>query len=186
MARVRSSFFGYRSSPSRERWEAAADALGFTATHRRTSRAMGGTIDGHSVEIVDMPESQLIMFIDIDEESSPPHMPKFVVQMQVANEPRHTGLRLVDTGDLAFEHQLATFGNKPNRVLEFLHLRRRDVLLELQDAVLIDSITNEGLRATLELDEWEAPELVDLVNRAATIVTRFYNLDAEMAGHHAA
>lgn len=180
MATSRGSFFGYRNSPSRDRWDEAADALGFAAAHRRSSRAMGGTIDSNSVEVVDMAESPLIMFIDIDDDSGL-NLPQFVVQMQVEDEPRQTGQRRVDTGDLTFEHQLVTFGTKPHRVLNYLNLQRRDILLELQAKVLIDSITQEGLRATLELVEWDAEDLVTVVTEAAEIVTRFYEPQSELA-----
>lgn len=141
---------------------------------------MGGTICGNSVEIIALADSPLIMFIDVDEEAQAT-MPHFVVQMQLEKEPRATGLRPIDTGDLAFEHQLVTFGTKAHRVLSFLNLARRDILLELQQTVLIDSITNEGLRATLELDDWEADDLVEMVSTSAEIVSRFYEPQHELA-----
>ncbi len=144
---------------------------------------MGGTIRGNNVEIVDLPDSPLIMFIDIDEEAQAT-MPHFVVQMQLDKDPRATGLQPIDTGDLAFEHQLILFGTKANQILSFINLARRDILMELQKAVLIESITNEGLRATLELDEWEADDLVEMVSTAAEIVSRFYEHQSELAAPH--
>jgi len=169
-----SSLFGYRNSPSRTRWDQAADALGFAVDHRRTSRSMDGRIGELDIEVLEIPGSPLMMFAEIEPEEAN-GLPPFAVQLRADLDPAYGQLRHVATGDLTFDHQLMTFGVKANRVLDYLSLDRRDVLLELYQHLIIGSVTHEGVRATLELDDWVPEELVVAVTLAADIVERFYH-----------
>lgn len=165
------SLFASRTSPERDRWDDAAAALGLTTSHRRSSRSMDGELFGLYVEILEVADSPLMLFVEYD--AGDEVLPVFNIEVR-ANYLGDSQLRPVHTGDLTFEHQFATLGRKQNRVLAYLDLERRDVLLQLYRQVIIKTVTQDSLRATLELDDWEAVELVDLAIPAARTIARFY------------
>jgi len=136
---------------------------------------MAGTVDQLEVEILEVPGSPLMLFVEIGPDEAD-RLPPFAVQLRADADPAFADLRPIQTGDLTFDHQLMTFGVKPNRLLDYLNLDRRDVLLELYQHLIIGSVTHEGVRATLELeDDWSPEEFVFAIERTVDIVDRFYH-----------
>lgn len=155
--------------PRQAEWAAACERLGLQTAPPRKNRHLSarGVVDGLRVSLEDDPrgpEIEVDFLLPIERMDIRP----------ATTRTKIIGLKQVPTGDVVFDAQMVVHAADPATITEFLTPLRRESILALNAAVMIEEIDDDELEVRLPSTEWTTSELVDavqLVVQVAQILT---------------